>query len=48
LIPTVFITSRIDGPLGQSHIASGVASILNATTPLHTVVIAHWLTADEK
>jgi drug/metabolite transporter (DMT)-like permease len=33
---------------GQSHIASGVASILNATTPLFTVVIAHWSTADEK
>ena len=33
---------------GQSHIASGVASILNATTPLFTVVVAHWLTADEK
>ena len=32
---------------GQSHIASGVASILNATTPLFTVVVAHWLTADE-
>jgi drug/metabolite transporter (DMT)-like permease len=33
---------------GQSHIASGVASILNATTPLFTVVVAHWLTADER
>jgi drug/metabolite transporter (DMT)-like permease len=33
---------------GQSHIASGVASILNATTPLFTVVIAHVLTKDEK
>ena len=33
---------------GQSHIASGVASILNATTPLFTVIVAHWLTADEK
>lgn len=33
---------------GQSHIASGVASILNATTPLFTVVMAHWLTADER
>jgi drug/metabolite transporter (DMT)-like permease len=33
---------------GQSHIASGVASILNATTPLFTVLVAHWLTADEK
>lgn len=33
---------------GQSHIASGVASILNATTPLFAVVIAHILTTDEK
>jgi drug/metabolite transporter (DMT)-like permease len=32
----------------QTHIASGVASILNATTPLFTVVAAHFLTADEK
>lgn len=32
---------------GQSHIASGVASILNATTPLFTVLVAHFLTADE-
>lgn len=33
---------------GQSHIASGLASILNATTPLLTVVAAHVLTPDEK
>ena len=33
---------------GQTHIASGVASILNATTPLFTVIVAHMLTADEK
>ena len=33
---------------GQTHIASGLASILNATTPLFTVLVAHWLTADEK
>lgn len=33
---------------GQGHIASGVASILNATTPLFTVIVAHFLTADEK
>lgn len=33
---------------GQSHIASGLASILNASTPLFAVVIAHWLTVDEK
>lgn len=33
---------------GQAHLASGVASILNATTPLFTVMVAHFLTADEK
>lgn len=33
---------------GQAHIAAGVASILNATTPLFTVLIAHWLTSDER
>ncbi len=33
---------------GQTHIASGVASILNATTPLFTVIVAHLLTHDEK
>lgn len=33
---------------GQVYVASGVASILNATTPLFTVVVAHWLTHDEK
>lgn len=33
---------------GQSHIASGVASILNATTPLFTVILAHLLTSDER
>jgi drug/metabolite transporter (DMT)-like permease len=33
---------------GQTHIAVGLASILNATTPLFTLVIAHFLTADER
>lgn len=33
---------------GQSHIASGLASILNATTPLATVLVAHVLTRDER
>lgn len=33
---------------GQQHIASGVASILNASTPLFTVVLAHVLTSDER
>lgn len=33
---------------GQVQISSGLASILNAVTPLSTVVLAHWLTRDEK
>jgi len=33
---------------GQSHIASGPASILNATTPFFTVIVAHFLTSDER
>lgn len=33
---------------GQTQIASGLASILNATTPLWTVMLAHLLTEDEK
>lgn len=33
---------------GQTHIASGLAAILNATTPLFTVVVAHMLTSDER
>jgi drug/metabolite transporter (DMT)-like permease len=33
---------------GQSHIASGLASILNATTPLFTVIVAHYFTVDER
>lgn len=33
---------------GQTALASGVAAILNATTPLFTVIVAHVLTADEK
>jgi len=33
---------------GQTQISSSLASILNATTPLWTVVLAHLLTADEK
>jgi drug/metabolite transporter (DMT)-like permease len=32
----------------QTHIASGLASILNATTPIWGVVVAHFLTADER
>jgi drug/metabolite transporter (DMT)-like permease len=33
---------------GQQHIASGLAAILNATTPLFTVIAAHVLTRDER
>ena len=33
---------------GQTQIASGLASILNATTPLFAVVLAHLWTADER
>jgi drug/metabolite transporter (DMT)-like permease len=33
---------------GMTEIASGLASILNATTPLFTIVVAHFATDDEK
>jgi drug/metabolite transporter (DMT)-like permease len=33
---------------GQTHIASGLASILNATTPIWGVLVAHLLTHDER
>ncbi|PHQ70097.1 MAG: EamA family transporter, partial [Sneathiella sp.] len=33
---------------GQVHITGSVASILNATTPLFVVLLAHFLTRDEK
>jgi len=33
---------------GQQHIASGLASILNATTPLWAVLVAHLFTPDER
>ncbi len=33
---------------GQSYISSGLASILNATTPIFTVLIAHVFLSDEK
>jgi drug/metabolite transporter (DMT)-like permease len=51
----LFILGLINGALpfslivwGQSHISAGLASILNATTPLFGVVIAHYFTGDEK
>lgn len=34
--------------IGQTHIGAGLASILNATTPVWTVLIAHMTTRDEK
>ena len=33
---------------GQTHIASGLAAILNATTPIWGVIVAHLLTRDER
>ena len=42
LIPFSLIT------WGQVHIDSGLASILNATTPLFTVLLAHVMTRDER
>ncbi len=31
---------------GQAHISSGLASVLNATTPLFTAIVAHFATTD--
>lgn len=33
---------------GQTHLAAGLASILNAATPLFAVIVAHVFTAEEK
>ena len=33
---------------GQTHLAAGLASILNAATPLFAVLVAHVFTAEEK
>jgi drug/metabolite transporter (DMT)-like permease len=33
---------------GQTQIASGLAAILNAATPVFTALAAHWLTRDER
>ena len=33
---------------GQTQITAGLASILNSMTPVFTVLLAHWLTADER
>ena len=34
--------------VGQTALSAGLASILNATTPVWTVLIAHWATSDER
>lgn len=34
--------------LGQTEIGAGLASILNATTPIWTVIVAHLMTEDER
>jgi len=53
--PTYFAMGLLNNALpfslifwAQTHIASGLASILNATTPLCTVLVAHFFTQDEK
>ncbi|BBO69445.1 ABC transporter permease [Desulfosarcina alkanivorans] len=33
---------------GQTHIESGLASILNGTTPIFSVILAHFLTKEER
>jgi len=33
---------------GEQHISSGLAAILNATTPIFTVLIAHYFISDER
>ena len=33
---------------GQTHIESGLARILNATTPIFSVILAHFLTREER
>jgi len=33
---------------GETRISSGVAAILNASTPVFTIIVAHFLTHDEK
>jgi drug/metabolite transporter (DMT)-like permease len=50
-----FVMGAINGAIpftliawGQSHIASGLASILIAVTPLFAVVVAHFATTDER
>jgi drug/metabolite transporter (DMT)-like permease len=42
VVPFVLITT------GQKQVASGLASVINATTPLFALIVAHVLTVDEK
>jgi drug/metabolite transporter (DMT)-like permease len=35
-------------PLAQAHLASGVAAIINALTPIMTVIVSHFWTGGEK
>jgi drug/metabolite transporter (DMT)-like permease len=35
-------------PWGEQHISSALASILNATMPIFTVIIAHFVTSDDR
>jgi drug/metabolite transporter (DMT)-like permease len=42
VIPWVLI------PWGEQHISSALASILNATMPIFTVIIAHFVTRDDR
>ena len=51
----IFLLSLLNNALpftlfgwGQTHIASGLASILNATTPIWGVLVAHVFTTDER
>ena len=34
--------------LGQTQLGAGLAAVLNATTPFWTILVANWLTADER
>ncbi|WP_332818542.1 DMT family transporter [Sphingopyxis sp.] len=55
LWPALFLLAALNNAIpftlfayAQTQIASGLASILNATTPLWGVIVAHLLTSDEK
>ena len=34
--------------LGQTELGAGLAAVLNATTPFWTIIVANWLTVDER